>query len=299
LLLPRRGADGSFSLYSPSVGEGFHSAEGALLEARMKFVAPAVLERFGVGRALVVVEVAVGTGTNTATLLEASRAAGLELDWWGLELDPRPLALALADAGFRSQWPGWVSRRLAQLGGSDRLLLGDARRRLPELLLQLEGRCDLVLLDAFSPRRCPQLWSLEFLERLVRLLGPEGRLLTYCSAAAVRRCLLDLGLQLAAIRPALSTPGRWSAGSVAGFSPPAAHPSLRPLAAMELEHLATRAAEPYRDSTGTAEAAAILEARRSAQALSGAEPASAWARRWQCQAEGPPCRGLGRSGEHR
>jgi len=148
-LLPRRGADGSFSLFHPSVGEGFHSAEGALREARDKFIAPAALERFAAGSPLVVVEVAVGTGTNTACLIEACQAAGLALDWWGLELDPRPLALALADPGFRRQWPGDVLRTLARLGGSGRLLLGDARQRLPELLERLEGGCDLVLLDAF------------------------------------------------------------------------------------------------------------------------------------------------------
>ncbi len=281
LLLPRRGADGSFSLFNPSVGEGFHSAEGALREAREKFIAPAALERWAPGRPLVVVEVAVGTGTNTACLIEACQAAGLALDWWGLELDPRPLALALADPGFRRQWPGDVIRTLSRIGSSDRLLLGDARQRLPELLGQLEGRCDLVLLDAFSPQRCPQLWSLDLLARLVRLLGPDGRLLSYCSAAAVRRSLLDLGLQLAAIRPAPGSRGRWSAGTVAGVRPLAPHPSLRPLGAMEIEHLATRAAEPYRDPTGTAGAAAILDARQRAQAVSDAEPASAWARRWQ------------------
>ncbi len=298
LLLPRRGADGSFSLFNPSVGEGFHSAEGALREAREKFIAPAALERFAAGRPLVVLEVAVGTGTNTACLIQACQAAGLALDWRGLELDHRPLALALADPGFRRQWPGDVIRTLARLGGSDRLLLGDARQRLPELLGQLEGRCDLVLLDAFSPRRCPQLWTHDLLARLMRLLEPDGRLITYSSAAAVRRSLLDLGLQLAAIRPAPGS-GLWSAGTVAGVRPLAPHPSLRSLGVMEIEHLATRAAEPYRDPSGTAGAATILEARQRAQALSGAEPASGWARRWQDPASGTPRRGLGRPWEHR
>ncbi len=290
-LLPRRGRDGSFSLYSRGCDEGFHSAAGALREANEKFVVPAALERFAPGRELVVAEVAVGTGTNTAALLAAATAAGLELDWWGLELDQRPLALALADAGFRGQWPAAVIGRLEELSGGDRLRLGDARRRLPELLGTLAGRCDLVLLDAFSPQRCPQLWSLEFLENLVRLLRPDGRLLTYSSAAAVRRTLQDLGLELRAIRPAADEPERWSAGTAASFMPVPAHPSLRPLEPFEREHLASRAGVPYRDPTGTDTAAAILARRRREQERSDAPPARLPRR--------PGAGGLGRTEGHR
>jgi len=271
-LLPRLGRDGSFSLYSHGVGEGFHSAAGALREAQEKFVVPAALERFAPGRQLVVAEMAVGTGTNTAALLAATAAAGLELDWWGLELAPRPLALALADAGFRAQWPAAVIGRLEGLAGGPRLQLGDARHRLPGLLDTQAGRCDLVLLDAFSPQRCPQLWSLEFLERLVRLLRPDGRLLTYSSAAAVRRSLLDLGLELRAIQPPADEPERWSAGTVASVIPFAPHPALRPLEPFEREHLASRAGLPYRDPSGNATAAEILERRRREQAHSPDPP---------------------------
>ncbi|MCP9785799.1 MnmC family methyltransferase [Cyanobium sp. N5-Cardenillas] len=290
-LLPRRGRDGSFSLYSVACDEGFHSAAGALREANEKFVVPAALERFVPGRELVVAEVAVGTGTNTAALLDAATTAGLGLDWWGLELDHRPLALALADAGFRAQWSAAVIGRLEGLSDGPRLWLGDARRRLPELLETLAGRCDLVLLDAFSPTRCPELWSREFLGQLVRLLRPEGRLLTYSSAAAVRRCLLELGLEVRAIRPPADEPERWSAGTAASFTPLAPHPALRPLEPFEREHLASRAGIAYRDPSGSATAAEILERRRREQERSAAPPGRLPRR--------PGRGGLGHSGGHR
>ncbi len=291
MLEPRSTRDGSFSLWSVRFGEGFHCADGALREARQVFVAPAELERFAAGQALSVVEVAVGTGTNTAALLEAVERQGLELRWWGLELDAAPLAMALADERFRAQWSPAVLERLAELARSERMLWGDARRRLPELVEQLQGRCDLILMDAFSPRRCPELWSLEFLSGLARLLAPTGRLITYSSAAAVRRALEVAGLQLAAIPPEdgpleeVSQSGpvprkAWSAGTVAS---PTALPStgrLRPLSRMEREHMACSAGEPYRDASGRASAAEILAARARAQASSGAEPSRAWQRRW-------------------
>lgn len=271
-------------------------------EARETFVVPADLGRFTPGSRLTVVEVCVGTASNTAALLEACADQGLQLQWWGLELDPEPLRLALADGAFRQQWRPATLEALEQLqrdgtwrspGGEGRLLWGDARRRMQELPQALQGGVQLVLHDAFSPRHCPELWTVEFLGDLAALLAREGRLITYCSAAAVRQGLRLAGLQLAAIptqerlhQGSGSSPPRraWSGGTVASPSPLPAGPGLRALEPMELEHLATSAAEPYRDPGRAAEAAAILASRSQSQAerlASGATSSSgSWRRRW-------------------
>lgn len=296
-LSPRVTEDGSFSLHSAEFGEGFHCRSGALLEARRTYVQPAQLERFSAGEELWVVDVCVGLGTNSAALLEAAAPLGLRLRWFGLEIDPAPLALALAEPSFRRQWqPALGLDLLQQLldtsqwlspHGRGEMRWGDARQQIGSLLLQAAGRCDLVMLDAFSPRHCPQLWSQEFLAALVALLAPRGRLLTYCSAAAPRRSLVEAGLQLAALRSddaAASDqggPGQvWSHGTVAAPELEMSSPWWRPLSLMELEHLASRAGEPYRDPEGQAESSVILAHRQRAQSLSGAEAASAWRRRW-------------------
>jgi tRNA U34 5-methylaminomethyl-2-thiouridine-forming methyltransferase MnmC len=291
LLTPRSGADGSFSLWSSSFGEGFHSAAGALSEAQQKFVRPSQLERWRPGQELVVVEVAVGTGTNTAALLQAAAGLGLSLQWWGLEQDRQPLDLALASAGFRSQWSEATLSRLEALGRSQRLLWGDARQAVSRLPAALQGGCDLVWLDAFSPRRCPQLWSLEFLAQLAALLKPEGRLITYSSAAAVRAALVAAGLQLASI--AASASEQWSSGTVAAPTALGESFPLRSLTAMELDHLFCSAAEPYLDPTGLASAATLLAERQLRQSKSNAISGSAWRRRWGvasgfCQQSGLP-----------
>ena len=297
----RCGTDGSFSLWSAGFGEGFHSGRGALREARETFVAPAELERFAPGSTLNLVEVCVGTGTNTAALLEACAARGLRLQWWGLELDPAPLDLALAAADFRRQWQPQTLAALRQLQRrghwqnaqtAGRLLWGDARQTLAGVLAVARGQVDLVWHDAFSPRHCPQLWSVEFLAALAALLAPHGRWISYCSAAAVREGLRLAGLQLAAL-PAAETLQRgggdsgrrvWSGGTLASPQPlPPATP-WRPLTPMEQEHLASSAGEPYRDPSGHADAATMLAARQVAQAQALASgcrsPSSAWRRRW-------------------
>jgi tRNA U34 5-methylaminomethyl-2-thiouridine-forming methyltransferase MnmC len=251
------------------------------------------------GRPLVV-DVGVGTGSNPAALVEACAQRGLRLVWRGLELEPRPLQLALSDSGFCAQWQPEALDPLRQLEasgswvsslGEGRVLWGDARTQLPALRDELAAQVDLVLMDAFSPRRCPELWTLEFLGGLAALLKPRGRLLTYCSAAAVRAALQRLWLQLAAIR---GSGPRWSGGTAAspgallGERRPAGDGGscnpLRPLSAMEREHLATNAAVPYLDPTGQSAAAVILQERERRQhelLRSGElEPTSAWRRRW-------------------
>ncbi len=289
-LTPRSGADGSFSLWSGAFGEGFHSAAGALSEAQQKFVRPSHLERWRPGQELVVVEVAVGTGTNTAALLQAAAGLGLTLQWWGLEQDRQPLDLALASEAFRSQWPEATVSRLEVLGRSERLLWGDGRQSVSRLPTALQGGCDLVWLDAFSPRRCPQLWSLEFLAQLAALLKPEGRLITYSSAAAVRAALVAAGLQLASIAANVSE--QWSSGTVASPRPLAESFPLRCLNAMEWDHLLCSAAEPYLDPTGQACSATLLAERQLRQSQSSAVSSSAWRRRWRVASGFPKQHGL-------
>ena len=327
----RQGADGSFSLWSPRFGEGFHSRRGALREARETFLAPSQLERFIPGQRLMVVEVCVGTGTNLALLLEDCAELGLELEWWGLELDPAPLQLALAEPAFRSQWNPQTLKTLETLSergcwqqgsgqqscwqqscgqqgaGSGRMLWGDARQTLPQLLEQRRGQVDLIWHDAFSPQHCPQLWTVEVLGSVAELLADGGRWISYCSAAAVREGLRLANLNVVALAaeaegvegaeegveraddclkpsPSSDLHRAWSSGTLASRAPLAPSAAWRRLTAMEREHLACSAGEPYRDPSAVAASAAIRADRREAQAASLARgertPSSAWRRRW-------------------
>ena len=137
-LEPRSTADGSFSLFSPEFGEAFHSSRGALTEAREKFVEPAGLERFAKGSSLRVLDVCVGTGCNTAALIEGCGSHDLALEWWGLELDREPFAQALASPAFCGQWQPGTLARLRELCSSPGMLWGDART-VAELLQPHQG----------------------------------------------------------------------------------------------------------------------------------------------------------------
>lgn len=288
-------ADGSLSLHSAHFSEAFHSCAGALAEAEAKFVAPAQLERFQSRTPLRVLDVCVGLGYNSAALMEAlPLEAPPQLQWWGLELDPRPLAMALGDQRFRAQWSASVLARLEALrdhghwgtgsGSYGSMLWGDARQELHQLPRDLE--LDLILMDAFSPSRCPELWSEEFLGGLAQKLAPGGRFLTYSRAASIRGSLQRAGLELRSLLPAPGQRKEWSSGTMAHRLFPGQEltdngPGWQALSPMEIEHLHTRASIPYRDPMGRDPAASIQQRRRNEQQCCALESTSSWQRRWR------------------
>ena len=184
-----------------------------------------------------------GLGYNTAAVLEALPRAGPKLRWWGLELDRRPLEQALEQASFQSLWSASVLAKLEAIrdyrgweepNSQGIQLWGDARSMLQEIPETV--RFDLVLLDAFSPQRCPELWSEEFLGALAQRLAPQGRLLTYSRSAAVRASLKRAGLSLYSLLPAPGERVGWSSGTMATRADacPLDGPGWRQLSAMEL-----------------------------------------------------------------
>lgn len=50
-----------------------------------------------------------------------------------------------------------------------------------------------IFLDAFTPSKCPALWTLDFFKELHKHLEPNGLLLTYTGSAAVRNAMLNAG----------------------------------------------------------------------------------------------------------
>ena len=69
------------------------------------------------------------------------------------------------------------------------LIIKDAR----EELLEDKNKYNLIFLDAFTPAKCPALWSVDFFKLLFEHLDENGRILTYSNSAAVRNAFLNAG----------------------------------------------------------------------------------------------------------
>ena len=52
---------------------------------------------------------------------------------------------------------------------------------------------DLIFLDAFTPSKCPCLWSYDFFKLLFEHLKTDGKILTYTTSASVRGAMVEAG----------------------------------------------------------------------------------------------------------
>ena len=57
----------------------------------------------------------------------------------------------------------------------------------------------IIFLDAFTPAKCPCLWSKEFFDELFKHLDDNGLVLTYSNSACVRNAFLQSGFHIAKI----------------------------------------------------------------------------------------------------
>ncbi len=283
---PQPTEDGSFTFFSEEFGEAFHSRYGAKEEAFQKFAQATDLATRATQGQVCLLDVCYGLGYNTAAALEVIWATNPEcrVEWVGLELDETVPRAAIAPL-FLEQWSTPVQEVLQAIADthqyhsatlSAQLLIGDARQTI-QIVKHAGFQADAILFDPFSPRRCPQLWTIEFFALVAACLAPNGKLATYSRSASVRSAIQQAGLKIGTI-PLGEThlPHEWAQGTVGSFDAK----TLHPLSTMELEHLNTRAAIPYRDPHLNDSAEVIHQRHQQEQQQSVLESTSSWRRRW-------------------
>ncbi len=279
---PETTADGSYTFYSSEFQEHFHSQTGAKQEAEKKFIEPCQLAAKAQKQSqITLLDICYGLGYNTAAALETIWSINPQCQVTVIALEKDMTVPRQASQYQLLQlWPSPIPQILQQFAQeltlnisnfTGQLIMGDARQTLP-LLSSQNLMVDAIFLDPFSPPKCPQLWTVEFIRLVANCLKSDGYLATYSCAASVRKALILAGLNIGSVQGM----GRKAPGTVASFS--ADH--LPPLTLIEKEHLQTRAAIPYRDPTLQATPEDILQHRRIEQASSPLESSSQWKKRW-------------------
>jgi len=283
---PRLTEDGSYTFFSAEFQETFHSSFGAKQEAEVRYIEPCLIKQLATQRSTIrILDVCYGLGYNSAAALEAIWSVNpqCQVELIALEIDADVPRQAV-EYKLLQPWQPPIPSILAELSSksvvsqkyiSAKLLLDDARLTVKSLVEQMScdsWQADAIFLDPFSPRKCPQLWTVEFISLLSKCLTPHGRLATYSASAAVRTALISAGLKIGSVSGA----GRKSPGTIAAFE----YKKLPSLSVMEQEHLLTRAAIPYRDRTLQDSAKKIINNRLQEQENSNRESTSGWRKRW-------------------
>lgn len=274
--------DGSLTFYSPEFEETFHSKFGAKKEAEIIYIQGCQLpKKAQTQSSLKILDICYGLGYNTAEALASIWSVNphCQIEIIALEIDERVPFQALNDQ-LLQLWQQPIIDLLTQLAidkyiSTDnlqaKLLIEDARITIQKLASQ-NFQADAIFLDPFSPPKCPQLWTVEFLHLVAQCLHPQGRIATYSCSAAIRNALKLAGLYLGQNQPV----GKRSPGTIASFI----NSQLIPLSLLEQEHLNTRASIPYRDYSLQDIASMIIQRRENEQTLSNLETTSQWKKRW-------------------
>ena len=282
--------DGSYSLKSVLFQENFHSLLGALEETKLKFTAPSNLQRFK-GKSLNVLDICFGLGYNSASLLNELIKQKSYLNLYALEIDKKPLEYSLRNKSYLNLWAPKVKTIFESLYRKDffedeffkcRILWGDAREKIN--IIPSSIKFDLIYLDGFSPQKCPQVWTIEFLSKVKEKLNSQGYLITYSSSAAVRKTLRNLGLEIFTIKPRFNNRTFWSQGTVAiskfDKNKLKSNSNFEKLSLMEEEHLLTKASIPYRDKDLNSSKDYIIKNRLDEQLLSNLLSTNKWREKW-------------------
>ena len=283
---PQHTEDGSYTFFSEEFQETFHSSFGAKQEAEVRYIEPCLIKQLALQQSTIrLLDICYGLGYNSAAALEAIWSVNPQcrVELIALEISADVPQQAVKH-NLLAPWEFPIPELLAELSNKfkvtrelfqAKLLLGDARHTIHPLIRK-NWQANAVFLDPFSPPKCPQLWTVEFINLVAQCLQPHGRLATYSCAAAVRIALLSAGLNITSITGA----GRKSPGTLATLEDTQKYKKTHPLSVREEEHLKTRAAIPYRDRTLEATAAQIIHNRQQEQQISSLEATSQWRKRW-------------------
>ena len=182
--------DNSVTFFNENYEETYHSISGALQEAFEKYVKPCKIKD-----GMKILDICFGLGYNSLAAIHSAD----NLKIIALENDPKILDMT-NEIEIRTDLKKdfeKIKRLCKDLHYKDdkcemTLLLGDGRKTIKEI----DDKFDTVFLDPFSPKKCPELWTLEFFKDIVKLMKKPSILATYSCARIIRDNLKSCGLEV-------------------------------------------------------------------------------------------------------
>lgn len=205
-------ADGSHTLFVPSMNEHYHSVNGAETEAEHIYINYGFRESNA--SPLHVLEIGFGTGLNAFLTLIETQKLYKKVIYTSLELYPLSLELIR-----KLNYPDIIHPEYANLYydlhqakwnesckitsdfsilkvNVDFTNIAHPTESAKWSLGTVDNQpisYDVVYFDAFAPEKQPEMWNQELFNALYASMNPNGILMTYCAKGVVRRMLQSSG----------------------------------------------------------------------------------------------------------
>jgi len=177
--------DKSITYYNEEYNEQYHSISGAKEESNKKFVLPCE-DIIKTSTDLVVLDICFGLGYNSAAFIDYmfKNYPNKKFKIIGLEND-----LEILKKIKENNESGFENYDCIKDKKNIKIILGNAL----ETIKQLNEKFDIVFFDPFSPKKCPELWGLDFINYIFSLMKKKSILTTYSCARIVRDNLKEVG----------------------------------------------------------------------------------------------------------
>ena len=184
--------DGSFTVYNETAKEHYHTISGAVEEAFEKHV-----NALGIDDGMHILDFCFGLGYNAIAATKDHK----NLKIIGLENDPEiiklmqeieiPTILENEYNTFRNI--AEINELTDHNNNEINLIVGDALIEIDNLP---DSYFERVFFDPFSPKKQPEMWSAELLQKIYKKMKQGGKLSTYSCARMVRDNLKSAGFEV-------------------------------------------------------------------------------------------------------
>ncbi|MFH0978929.1 MAG: MnmC family methyltransferase [Candidatus Woesearchaeota archaeon] len=201
--------DGSISFMSEEYGEAYHALSGAVEEAIVKFIDPTEIAARALSGSLRVLDIGFGLGYKSLMTIESAKKSNpdCQIDIVTLEKDENILrtkvdVLSGLEKSYKLlRFLVQVSLEKKSIAKKDNVSLTIMFGNAPDRIKELAPGFDIVFLDPFSPKKNPEMWTLQFFQDIFGRMKNGSALATYSCAAIVRKNLSAAGFVVKEVAP--------------------------------------------------------------------------------------------------
>jgi len=198
----RKTEDGSTTIYIPDLDENYHSYHGAIQEAKHVFIENGLKGLTDV-QSLRVFEMGFGTGLNALLSLKYAKDNNTNIIYLGVEAFPVEMEL-IRNLNYVDQIDTMLADDFLHMhnctwGEQHNFLAQFSFQKIHERIETFQGAIesvDCIFYDAFGPRAQAEMWDIEILEKMYKMLAYGGYLVTYCAKGQLKRDLKSLGFEV-------------------------------------------------------------------------------------------------------
>jgi tRNA U34 5-methylaminomethyl-2-thiouridine-forming methyltransferase MnmC len=194
-------SDGSHSLHSSELDEGYHSKHGAIQEAKHVFIQNGLA--YFIQKELSVLEVGFGTGLNALLALDFAVTNKIKISYSGLETKLLEYSL-VEKMNYLEQlklfeYNDFFKKMHTEKEGEEVELSSYLKFKKHNMKVQdfvTNEKFDIVFYDAFSPTSQLEMWEVSIFEKLFSQIKSGGVLVTYCAKGQLKRDLKSCGFRV-------------------------------------------------------------------------------------------------------